>query len=137
MLAHGFGCDQSMWRLALERVVFVGHSVSAMIGGLASIKAPDLFEALVMIGPSPRYIDDEYYVGDLSTCPSSALAGAREPRGVRPRLVANCSELRSVRLGYFVKSARFQALTPVSYFGFLASDLRPCQIRGVVRRASC
>jgi sigma-B regulation protein RsbQ len=115
MFAHGFGCDQSMWRLvapafansfrivlfdhvgagrsdltqfsktkyaslqgyaddvieiirelALERVVFVGHSVSAMIGALASIKAPDLFEALVMIGPSPRYIDDEHYVGGFS-----------------------------------------------------------------------
>jgi sigma-B regulation protein RsbQ len=115
MFAHGFGCDQSMWRLvapafadsfrivlfdhvgagrsdltqfskakyaslqgyaddvieiirelALERVVFVGHSVSAMIGALASIKAPALFEALVMIGPSPRYIDDEHYVGGFS-----------------------------------------------------------------------
>jgi len=52
--------------LALERVVFVGHSVSAMIGALASIKAPELFEALVMIGPSPRYIDDEHYVGGFS-----------------------------------------------------------------------
>ena len=37
--------------LGLKDAVFVGHSVSAMIGALASIKAPDLFESLVMVGP--------------------------------------------------------------------------------------
>jgi sigma-B regulation protein RsbQ len=112
MFAHGFGCDQNMWRyvapafedqfrivlfdhvgaggsdlsaydsqkysslagyaddiveigneLELDGAVFVGHSVSAMIGLLASFKAPDMFKSLVMIGPSPRYIDDESYVG--------------------------------------------------------------------------
>jgi sigma-B regulation protein RsbQ len=46
--------------------VFVGHSVSAMIGVLASIKAPELFDHLVLIGPSPRYIDDKDYVGGFS-----------------------------------------------------------------------
>jgi sigma-B regulation protein RsbQ len=115
MFAHGFGCDQNMWRfvapafetefrivlfdhvgagrsdlsaydpkkyvslqgyaddvveigraLGLTDAVFVGHSVSAMIGALASIKAPDLFEALVMVGPSPRYIDDGDYSGGFS-----------------------------------------------------------------------
>ena len=115
MFAHGFGCDQNMWRLitpAFEddyRVVtfdlagsggadpaaydesrhaslqgyaddvveicrelevtggiFVGHSVSSMIGALADAAAPELFEKLVMIGPSPRYIDDEGYVGGFS-----------------------------------------------------------------------
>jgi sigma-B regulation protein RsbQ len=103
MFAHGFGCDQNMWRfvapsfepdyrvvlfdhvgaggsdlsayksdkyaslsdyaddvveigreLGLKNAVFVGHSVSAMIGALASLKAPDMFESLVMVGPSPR-----------------------------------------------------------------------------------
>ena len=44
----------------------MGHSVSAMIGALASIKAPDLFEALVMVGPSPRYIDDGDYQGGFT-----------------------------------------------------------------------
>src|SRR5690606_3705231 len=106
VFAHGFGCDQNMWRfvapafegdfrcvlfdqvgaggsdlsaydprrhsslsgyaddlveigreLQLQQAIFVGHSVSAMIGVLASLKAPDLFESLVMVGPSPRYID--------------------------------------------------------------------------------
>ena len=115
VFAHGFGCDQNMWRfvapafendfrvvlfdnvgagrsdlsayvmgkyetlhgyaddlveigevLGLKGAIFVGHSVSAMIGALASIKAPDLFESLVMIGPSPRYIDDGDYIGGFT-----------------------------------------------------------------------
>jgi sigma-B regulation protein RsbQ len=115
MFAHGFGCDQSMWRyvwpafadtydivlfdhvgmggsdvrafdprrhsslagyaedvvdicreLGLRDIVFVGHSVSAMIGALATIAEPDLFSDLVMVGPSPRYVDDGEYVGGFS-----------------------------------------------------------------------
>ena len=48
--------------------VFVGHSVSAMIGVLAAKLAPELFDELVMVGPSPRYIDDpdEGYTGGFS-----------------------------------------------------------------------
>ena len=53
-------------RLGLKDAVFVGHSVSAMIGVLAAIKAPELFESLVLVGPSPRYIDDGDYVGGFS-----------------------------------------------------------------------
>jgi sigma-B regulation protein RsbQ len=112
MFAHGFGCDQHMWRfvepafekdyrtilfdqvgaggsdlasydkakystlggyaddvveigreLGLRDAVFVGHSVSAMIGALAALKAPGMFGKLVMIGPSARYIDDGDYIG--------------------------------------------------------------------------
>jgi sigma-B regulation protein RsbQ len=115
MFAHGFGCDQNMWRLVAPSFedryrtvlfdhvgaggsdlsafspekysklegyaddvvdigralnvtdgIFVGHSVSAMIGVLASCKAPDLFDTLVLIGPSPRYIDDVDYTGGFS-----------------------------------------------------------------------
>jgi sigma-B regulation protein RsbQ len=44
-------------------VFFVGHSVSAMIGLLASIEAPERFAAQIMIGPSPCYINDDGYVG--------------------------------------------------------------------------
>jgi sigma-B regulation protein RsbQ len=115
VFAHGFGCDQNMWRfvapafedgfrtvlfdhvgaggsdlsaynpekyasldgyaddvvelcqeLGVEGGVFVGHSVSAMIGILAIKKAPELFDRLVMIGPSPRYVDDGGYVGGFS-----------------------------------------------------------------------
>jgi sigma-B regulation protein RsbQ len=49
--------------LDLERVIFVGHSVSAMVGVLAANEQPDRFAKLVLIGPSPRYIDDDGYVG--------------------------------------------------------------------------
>lgn len=117
MFAHGFGCDQHMWRfvapafedgfkvilfdqmgaggsdlsaydavkyatldgyaedvvqlaeeLGVRDGVFVGHSVSAMIGLLAARKASHLFTDLVMVGPSPRYIDDPSsgYIGGFS-----------------------------------------------------------------------
>ncbi len=115
LLAHGYGCDQNMWRfvtpafldeyrvvlfdhvgsgrsdtlaynrtkysslqgyaddileicdaLSITHGVFVGHSVSAMIGILAAIKEPERFDRLVLIGPSPRYIDDGDYVGGFS-----------------------------------------------------------------------
>jgi sigma-B regulation protein RsbQ len=51
--------------LDLHDVVFVGHSVSAMIGALAAIAEPDRFAHLIFIGPSPRYIDEPAtgYVG--------------------------------------------------------------------------
>jgi sigma-B regulation protein RsbQ len=112
VFAHGFGCDQNMWRfitsdfeddyrvvlfdyvgsghsdlaaydldrystldgyakdlldvihaLDLHDVIFVGHSVSSMIGILAANQEPERFERLVLIGPSPRYINEESYVG--------------------------------------------------------------------------
>jgi sigma-B regulation protein RsbQ len=115
VFAHGFGCDQTMWRFmapafserfrtitfdlvgsggsdlgAYDRskygklhgyaddlleildecatgpVVFVGHSVSTMIGLLATIKAPERFVAQVMVGPSPCYINDGDYVGGFN-----------------------------------------------------------------------
>ena len=115
MLAHGFGCDQNLWRLAvpslarrfcvllfdhigagasdlsawnpdkystlagyaqdvlaicrdldLRDVVFVGHSVSAMIGVLAAVEEPQRFAKLVLLTPSPRYIDEGDYRGGFS-----------------------------------------------------------------------
>jgi sigma-B regulation protein RsbQ len=115
VFAHGFGCDQNMWRLmvpafeathkvvlfdhvgagqsdassyapekygtldgyagdvlelceelALSDVVFVGHSVSAMIGVLASLKLPERFRALVLVGPSPCYLNMKGYEGGFS-----------------------------------------------------------------------
>lgn len=113
LFAHGFGCDQNMWRfvapafaddyrivlfdyvgsgksdiaaydaqryatldgyaddvldvvhaLDLRQVVFVGHSVSAMVGVLAANCEPDRFSSLIFIGPSPRYINEApNYVG--------------------------------------------------------------------------
>jgi sigma-B regulation protein RsbQ len=115
LFAHGYGCDQNMWRfvvpafqadyrtvlfdhvgagqsdlsayrrtrystlngyvddvldicreLDLRGALFVGHSVSAMIGVLAAIKEPERFEKLVLVGPSPCYINDGDYVGGFS-----------------------------------------------------------------------
>lgn len=52
--------------LNLKDVCFVGHSVSAMIGVLAALKRPSLFKQLIMICPSPRYINDDHYYGGFS-----------------------------------------------------------------------
>jgi sigma-B regulation protein RsbQ len=115
IFAHGYGCDQNMWRLIVpafvdthrvvlfdhvgagrsdlsaydrtkysslggytqdlleicdeldvRRGVFVGHSVSAMIGLLATIQEPERFDRLVLVGPSPCYINDADYSGGFS-----------------------------------------------------------------------
>ncbi|GAA2426696.1 alpha/beta hydrolase [Streptomyces macrosporus] len=115
MLAHGFGCDQNLWRLvvpvlaeefrvvlfdhvgsgrsdpaawdperysslegyaddvleicrdlALRDVTFVGHSVSSMIGVLAARREPERFAKLVLLVPSPCYIDEGDYRGGFS-----------------------------------------------------------------------
>jgi sigma-B regulation protein RsbQ len=127
LFAHGYGCDQAMWRfvtpsfaadhrvitfdhvgfggsdlsawsaerystldayaadvldivreLDLHDVVFVGHSVSAMIGVLAAVAEPDRFGHLVLVGPSPRYIDDPAtgYVGGFSRADVDDLLAA-------------------------------------------------------------
>ncbi|MEO6631687.1 MAG: alpha/beta hydrolase [Mucilaginibacter sp.] len=49
--------------LDLLDVIFVGHSVSSMIGLLAAVKSPHYFKKLIFIGPSPRYLNDEDYTG--------------------------------------------------------------------------
>lgn len=127
LLAHGFGCDQNMWRyivpafaddyrivlfdyvgsgnsdlaaydaeryatlggyaqdlleichaLDLRDTVFVGHSVSSMIGVLAAKREPDLFERLILIGPSPRYINDQPYVGGFERADIEGLLETME-----------------------------------------------------------
>jgi sigma-B regulation protein RsbQ len=52
--------------LDLREVVFVGHSVSAMIGVLAANTRPERIGALVLVGPSPRYLDDDGYTGGFT-----------------------------------------------------------------------
>lgn len=49
--------------LGVDRCAYVGHSVSAMIGILASIRRPELFSKLILIGASPRFLNDEDYHG--------------------------------------------------------------------------
>jgi sigma-B regulation protein RsbQ len=52
--------------LDLGDAVLVGHSVSAIIGALAVTRAPSRFTGLVLVSPSPRYIDDPPYRGGFS-----------------------------------------------------------------------
>lgn len=130
MFAHGYGCDQSMWRhitpsfpdyqivlfdyvgsgdsdtsafdqtrystlkgyaadvleiideLGLQRVNFVGHSVSSMIGALAAIERPTSFESLTMIGPSPCYINDGEYIGGFERSDIEGLLESLESNHV-------------------------------------------------------
>jgi sigma-B regulation protein RsbQ len=59
-------------------VIFVGHSVSAMIGMLAGIEAPDRIGAHVMVGPSPSYINDGDYVGGFTRADIEGLLDTLE-----------------------------------------------------------
>ncbi|MHA6260132.1 alpha/beta fold hydrolase [Sporosarcina sp. CAU 1771] len=62
---HGYAQDilEICDALHLKNIIFVGHSVSGMIGGLASIQRPDLITKLIMIGPSPHYLNEPGYHG--------------------------------------------------------------------------
>jgi sigma-B regulation protein RsbQ len=122
VFAHGYGCDQNMWRLltpafedryrivvydlvgsglsdisAYDRTkygtlgghaadlleiiaeittapcIFVGHSVSAMIGLLAGVAQPNRFAAQIMIGPSPCYVNDGDYIGGFTRADIDSL----------------------------------------------------------------
>jgi len=64
--------------LALGPVCFVGHSASGMIGVLAHVRRPDLFASLVLIGASPRYLDDEGYVGGFDRAQVEGFLEAME-----------------------------------------------------------
>ena len=62
---HGYATDvlEICRELVLRNLIFVGHSVSAMIGILAAAREPTLFETLVLVGPSPAYIHEGKYIG--------------------------------------------------------------------------
>ena len=57
----------------LDDVIFVGHSVSGMMGVLASLRAPESFGALILVSPSPRYINDGDYVGGFEKADIDSL----------------------------------------------------------------
>jgi sigma-B regulation protein RsbQ len=75
---HGYADDvlEIMEALDLRDAVFVGHSVSAMIGVLAANRSPERFGELVLVGPSPRYIDDGDYVGGFTASDIDGLLDA-------------------------------------------------------------
>jgi sigma-B regulation protein RsbQ len=65
---HGYADDliELIETLGLRDIAFIGHSVSAMIGLLAANRRPDLFGDLILLCPSPRYIDADDYTGGFS-----------------------------------------------------------------------
>lgn len=62
---HGYKQDllELCDALSLENIVFIGHSVSSMIGALAAVERPELIKNLIMIGPSPHFLNDSEYHG--------------------------------------------------------------------------
>jgi len=81
--------------LGPEPVVFVGHSVSAMIGVLAAARRPERFSRLVLVSPSPRYIDDGSYRGGFTEEDIASLLALLEAdhdgwaRAMAPTIMAN------------------------------------------------
>jgi len=59
-------------------VIFVGHSVSSMVGVLAANQEPERFSELILIGPSPRYINDSDYVGGFERADIEGLLDTME-----------------------------------------------------------
>lgn len=64
--------------LKIRDAIFVGHSVSGMIGLLTAIKEPHLFSKLIFIGASPRYLNDANYTGGFNQSDLDGLYGAME-----------------------------------------------------------
>ncbi len=59
--------------LQLHQVIYVGHSVSSMIGLLAALEKPEYFKKLIFLGPSARYLNDGDYIGGLEKSDLDAL----------------------------------------------------------------
>ncbi|MBO9675152.1 MAG: alpha/beta hydrolase [Sphingobacteriaceae bacterium] len=64
----GYACDviDIIEALELSDVIFIGHSVSSMIGMIAALQIPEAFKKLIFIGPSPRYLNDRDYIGGFN-----------------------------------------------------------------------
>jgi sigma-B regulation protein RsbQ len=75
---HGYADDvlEILDELGLDDVVFIGHSVSAMVGVLAANRQPGRFRALVLVGPSPRYLNDDGYFGGFDRADIDGLLDA-------------------------------------------------------------
>lgn len=77
---HGYAEDilELVRELDLHDVVFVGHSVTAMMGVLAACADPARFAKLVLLTPSPRYVDDGDYRGGFSRADIDELLESME-----------------------------------------------------------
>lgn len=67
-----------MSALVLHDVVFVGHSVASMIGVLAAVREPERFAKMVLISPSPRFINEKGYAGGFEQKDINELLAAME-----------------------------------------------------------
>ena len=76
--AHADDVLEVLDALRLSNMVFVGHSVSAMIGVLAAIREPQRFAHLVLVAPSPRYVNDQGYVGGFEPADIEELLEAMD-----------------------------------------------------------
>ncbi len=59
--------------LDVQGGVMIGHSAGAMVGALAALREPQRFDKLVLIGASPRYMDEPGYHGGFTTDGLNAL----------------------------------------------------------------
>ena len=77
---HGHATDllEVMRTLALHDAVFVGHSVGAMIGVLAAVREPQRFAKMVLISPSPRFLNEAGYAGGFEQKDLNELLAAME-----------------------------------------------------------
>lgn len=75
---HAYAADllEILAELSLESVIYIGHSMSGMIGLLAGITEPERFERMVFVGASPRYLNDTGYVGGFDQSDINALYSA-------------------------------------------------------------
>ncbi|RZK14671.1 MAG: alpha/beta hydrolase [Pedobacter sp.] len=66
---EGYACDviDIIEALGLKDIIFVGHSVSSMIGMIAALQMPEAFKKLIFIGPSPKYLNDRDYIGGFES----------------------------------------------------------------------
>ncbi|WP_216678948.1 alpha/beta fold hydrolase [Hymenobacter siberiensis] len=64
--------------LALHDVTFVGHSVAAMIGVIAAVREPQRFAKMVLISPSPRFVNEKGYAGGFEQKDINELLAAME-----------------------------------------------------------
>jgi sigma-B regulation protein RsbQ len=76
--AHADDICEVLREVATEPAVFVGHSVSSMIGLLAGLQCPELIAAQVMVGPSPCYINDGEYFGGFERSDIESLLESLE-----------------------------------------------------------
>lgn len=65
---EGYACDviDIIQALDLKNIIFIGHSVSSMIGMIAALQVPEVFKKLIFIGASPRYLNDGDYIGGFN-----------------------------------------------------------------------